>query len=141
MSKVAKLADLVAVLAEKHLKSCDLVDIVSPYKEVCYANVSARLQDYPHAFERSLEFAAQRYGAYVPYLLRDQRLLTICKQAARERFGFDIDFYVDFDDTARYEFEELPDDSISPWSEVGEFEEIDILKGKEQLTYADFGCR
>ena len=141
MSKVAKLADLVAVLAEKHLKSCNLVDIVSPYKEVCYANVSARLQDYPHAFERSLEFAAQRYGAYVPYLLRDERLLFICKQAARERFGFDIDFYVDFDDTARFEFEELPNDSFSPWSEVGEFEEIDILKGKEQLIYADFGCR
>ena len=119
---------MVAVLAEKRLKSCDLVDIVSPYKEVCYANVSARLQDYPHAFERSLEFAAHRYGAYVPYLLRDQRLLTICKQAARERFGFDIDFYVDFDDTARYEFEELPDDSYSPWSEVGEFDQIDILK-------------
>ena len=118
-----------------------MVVIVSPYKEVCYANVAARLQDYPHAFERSLEFAVQRYGAYVPYMLRDQRLLTICKQAARERFGFDIDFYVDFDDTARFEFEELPDDSISPWSEVGEFEEIDILKGKEQLIYADFGCR
>lgn len=116
-------------------------NIVSPSKEVCYANVSARLQDYPHAFERSLEFAAQRYGAYVPYLLRDKRLLSLCKQAARERFGFDIDFYVDFDDTARFEFEEFPDDSFSPWSEVGEFEEIDILKGKEQLSYADFGCR
>ena len=132
---------MVAVLAEKRLKSCDLVGIVSPYKDVCYANVSARLHDYPHAFERSLEFAALRYGAYVPYLLRDQRLLTICKQAARERFGFDIDFYVDFDDTARFEFEEIFDDSSSPWLEVGEFEEIDILKGKEQLIYADFGCR
>ena len=117
------------------------MDIVSPYKEVCYANVSARLQDYPHAFERSLEFAAQRYGAYVPYLLRDERFLTICKQAARERFGFDIDFYVDFDYTARYEFEELPNDSYSPWSEDGEFEEIDILIGKESRTYADFGSR
>lgn len=133
-------ASFVTDIDAKHLHPL-VGDIVSPSKEVCYANVSARLQDYPHAFERSLEFAARRYGAYVPYLLRDQRLLTICKQAARERFGFDIDFYVDFDDTARYEFEELPDDSFSPWSEVGEFEEIDILKGKEQLTYADFVCR
>lgn len=133
-------ASFVTDIDAKHLHPL-LGDIVSSYKEVCYANVSVRLQDYPHGFERSLEFAAQRYGAYVPYLLRDQRLLTICKQAARERFGFDIDFYVDFDDTARYEFEELPNDSYSPWSEVGEFEEIDILKGKEHLTYADFGCR
>lgn len=116
-------------------------DIASPYSEVCYANVSACLQDYPHAFERSLEFAAQRYGAYLPYLLRDQRLLNICKQAARDRFGFDIDFYVDFDDSARFEFEELPEDSCPPWSEIGEFDDIDILKGKEQLTYADYCCR
>jgi hypothetical protein len=133
-------ASFVTDIDAKHLHPL-VGDIVSPYKEVCYANVSARLQDYPHAFERTLEFAAQRYGAYLPYLLRDQRLLTICKQAARERFGFDIDFYVDFVDTACFEFEELPNDSYSPWSEVGEFEEIDILKGKEQLTYADFGCR
>lgn len=116
-------------------------DIASPYKEVCYANVSARLHDYPYSFVRSLEFAARRYGAYVPYILRDQRLLDLCKQAARERFGFDIDFFVDFDDTARFEFEELPEDSCPPWSEVGEFDEIDILKGKEQLTYADYCCR
>lgn len=133
-------ASFVTDIDAKHLHPL-VGDFASPFKDVCYANVSVRLQAYPHAFERSLEFAAQRYGAYVPYLLRDQRLLSICKQAARERFGFDIDFYVDFDDTARYEFEELPDDSISPWSEVGEFEEIDILKGKEQFSYADFGCR
>lgn len=133
-------ASFVTDIDAKHLHPL-VGDIVSPYKDVCYANVSARLQDYPHAFERSLEFAAQRYGAYVPYLLRDQRLLTICKQAARDRFGFDIDFYVDFDDTARFEFEEIPDDSASPWSEFGEFDEIDILQGKEQLIYADFGCR
>lgn len=115
--------------------------IASPYKEVCYANVSARLHDYPHSFERSLEFAARRYGAYVPYILRDQRLLDLCKQTARERFGFDIDFFVDFDDTARFEFEDLLEDACPPWSEIGEFEEIDILKGKENLTYADYGSR
>lgn len=131
-------SSFVTDICAKHLHPL-VGDIVSPYKDVCYANVSARLQDYPHAFERSLEFAAQRYGAYVPYLLRDQRLLTICKQSARERFGFDIDFFVDFDDTARFEFEEFPNDSYSPWSEDGEFEEIDILKGKESRTYADFG--
>lgn len=133
-------ASFVTDIEVKHLHPI-VGDIASPYIDVCYANVSARLQDYPHAFERSLEFAAQRYGAYVPYLLRDQRLLNICKQAALERFGFDIDFYVDFDDTARFEFEELPDDSCPPWSEIGEFDEIDILKGKEQLTYADYCCR
>lgn len=133
-------ASFVTDIEAKHLHPL-FGDIVSPSKEVCFANVCARLQDYPHAFERSLEFAAQRYGAYVPYLLRDQRLLNICKHAARERFGFDIDFYVDFDDTARYEFEELPNDTYSPWSEVGEFEEIDILKGKEQLIYADYASR
>lgn len=133
-------ASFVTDIEARHLHPL-VGDIVSPYKEVCFANVSARLHDYPHAFERSLEFAARRYGAYVPYLLRDERLLTICKQAARERFGFDIEFYVDFDDSARFEFADLPNDSYSPWSEFGEFEEIDILKGKEKLTYADFGCR
>lgn len=133
-------ASFVTDIDAKHLHPL-VGDIASPYTEVCYANVSARLQDYPHSFERSLEFAAQRYGAYVPYLLRDQRLLNICKVAARERFGFDIDFYVDFDDSARFEFEELPVDSCPPWSEIGEFENIDILKGKEQLTYADYCCR
>lgn len=133
-------ASFVTDIDAKHLHPL-VGDIASPYNEVCYANVSARLQDFPHAFDRSLEFAAQRYGAYVPYFLRDERLLTICKQAARERFGFDIDFYVYFDDAARFEFEELPDDSCPPWSEIGVFENIDILKGKEQLTYADYCCR
>lgn len=133
-------ASFVTDIEAKHLHPL-VGDIASPYTDVCFANISARLHDYPHAFERSLEFAARRYGAYVPYILRDQRLLDLCKQAARERFGFDIDFYVDFDGTARFEFEELPVDSCSPWSEVVEFDEIDILKGKEQLTYADYCCR
>lgn len=119
-------------------------DIASPYKETCYANVFARLHDYPHSFDRSLEWAAQHYGAYIPYILRDDRLLSICQQAAKARFGFDIPFYVEFDNRARDEFDgftELPDDSYSPWSEDGEFENIDILKGKEQRCYADFSSR
>ena len=133
-------ASFVTDIDAKHLHPlCG--DIASPYKEVCFANISARLHDYPHSFERSLEFAAQRYGAYVPYILRDQRLLDICKRAARERFGFDLDFYVDFDDTARFEFYDLPENESPQWSEIGEFENIDILKGKEQLTYADYCSR
>ena len=116
-------------------------DIASPYSDVVFANVSARKVCAPYSFDKSLEYAASRYGAYVPYILRDERLLAICRASAREKFGFDISFSVFFDDQALNEFEELPDDSYSPWSEDGEFEVIDILKGKEHLTYADFGCR
>lgn len=115
--------------------------IASPYSDVVFANVSARKDCAPYSFDKSLEFAASHYGAYVPYILRDERLLAICRDAAREKFGLDIGFSVYFHDQALDEFEELPVDSYSPWSENGEFEEIDILKGKEQLTYADFGCR
>lgn len=118
-----------------------VVDIASPYSDVVYANVSARKDCSPYSFDKSLEYAASHYGAYVPYILRDERLLSICRAAAREKFGLDIGFFVYFHDQALDEFEELPDDSYSPWSEDGEFENIDILKGKEQLTYADFGCR
>lgn len=116
-------------------------DIASPYSDVVFANVTARKDCAPYSFDKSLEYAASHYGCYVPYILRDERLLTICRDAAREKFGLDISFSVFFDDQARDEFEELPDDSYSPWSENGEFENIDILKGKEQLTYADFSCR
>ena len=133
-------ASFVTDIAAKHLHPL-VGDIASPYNEVCYANVSVRLHDYPHSFERSLEFAARRYGAYVPYILRDQRLLDLCKQAAFERFCFDIDFFVDFDDTARFEFEDLPEDACPPWSEIEEFDEIDILKGKENLSYAYYCSR
>ena len=115
--------------------------IASPYAAVVIANVSARKDCSPYSFEKSLEYAASHYGCYVPYILRDERLLAICRDAAREKFGLDIGFSVYFHDQALDEFEELPDDSYSPWSEDGEFEEIDILKGKEQLTYADFSCR
>lgn len=118
-----------------------LVDIASPYSEVVFANVSARKDCAPYSFDKSLEYAASHYGAYVPYILRDERLLSICRDSAREKFGLDIGFSVYFHDQALDEFEELSDDSYSPWSEDGEFEEIDILKGKEQLTYADFSCR
>lgn len=116
-------------------------DIASPYSDVVFANVSARKDCAPYSFEKSLEYAAFHYGAYVPYILRDERLLSICRDAAREKFGLDIGFSVYFHDQALDEFEELPDDSYSPWSHDGEFEEIDILKGKESRTYADFGSR
>lgn len=114
-------------------------DIASPYAAVVIANVSARKDCAPYSFDKSLEYAASHYGCYVPYILRDERLLAICRNAAREKFGLDIGFSVYFHDQALDEFEELPDDSYSPWSEDGEFEEIDILKGKEPRTYADFG--
>lgn len=116
-------------------------DIASPYSDVVFANVSARKDCAPYSFDKSLEYAAFHYGCYVPYILRDERLLSICRDAAREKFGFDIGFSVYFYDQALDEFEELPDDSYSPWSEDGEFEEIDILKGKESRIYADFGSR
>lgn len=116
-------------------------DIASPYSDVVFANVSARKDCAPYSFDKSLEYAASHYGAYVPYILRDERLLTICRDAAREKFGLDISFSVFFDDQALNEFVELPGDSYSPWSEDGEFEEIDILKGKESRIYADFSSR
>lgn len=116
-------------------------DIASPYAAVVIANVSARKDCAPYSFDKSLEYAASHYGAYVPYILRDERLLAICRDAARERFGLDIGFSVYFHNQALNEFEELPDDSYSPWSEDGVFEEIDILKGKESRTYADFSSR
>lgn len=116
-------------------------DIASPYSDVVFANVSARKDCAPYSFDKSLEYAASHYGAYVPYILRDERLLSICRASAREKFGLDIPFSVFFDDQALNEFVELPADSYSPWSEDGNFEEIDILKGREALTYADFGSR
>lgn len=116
-------------------------DLASPYSDVVFANVTARKDCSPYSFDKSLEYAASHYGAYVPYILRDERLLAICRDAAREKFGLDIGFSVYFHDQALDEFEELPEDSYSPWSEDGEFEEIDILKGKESRTYADFGSR
>lgn len=120
-------------------KCAILVAIASPYSDVVFANVSARKDCAPYSFDKSLEYAVLHYGAYVPYILRDERLLSICRYAAREKFGLDIGFSVYFHDQALYEFEEFPDDSYSPWSEDVEFEEIDILKGKESRTYADFG--
>lgn len=132
-------ADFVTDISVRNLHPVE--DVASPYSEVVFANVSARKDCAPYSFDKSLEYAASHYGAYVPYILRDERLLQICRAAARERFGLDIPFFVYFDAQAQNEFEELPDDSYSPWSEDGEFENIDILKGKEQLTYADFSCR
>lgn len=132
-------ADFVTDISVRNLHPVE--DIASPYSEVVFANVSARKDCSPYSFDKSLEYAASHYGAYVPYILRDDRLLNICRESARERFGLDIPFFVFFDDQAQNEFVELPDDSYSPWSEDGEFENIDFLKGKEQLTYADFSCR
>lgn len=132
-------AEFVTDICVRNLHPVDV--IASPYSDVVFANVSARKDCAPYSFDKSLEYAASHFGAYVPYILRDERLVTICRDAAREKFGLDIGFSVYFHDQALDEFEELPDDSYSPWSEDGEFEEIDILKGKEQRTYADFGCR
>lgn len=132
-------AEFVTDICVRNLHPVD--DIASPYSDVCFANVSARKDCAPYSFDKSLEYAASHYGAYVPYILRDERLIAICRDAAREKFGLDIGFSVYFHDQALDEFEELPDDSYSPWSEDGEFDQIDILKGKESRTYADFGSR
>lgn len=132
-------AEFITDICARNLNPID--DIDSPYSSVVIANVSARKKCSPYSFDKSLEYAASRYGAYVPYILRDERLISICRAAALDKFGFDIGFSVFFHDQALDEFEELPDDSYSPWSEDGEFEEIDILKGKEFRTYADFGSR
>lgn len=132
-------AEFVTDICVRNLHPVD--DIASSYSDVVFANVSVRKDCAPYSFDMALEYAASHYGAYVPYILRDERLIAICRDAAREKFGLDIGFSVYFHDQALDEFEELPDDSYSPWSEDGEFEEIDILKGKEQRTYADFGCR
>nr|DAL89420.1 MAG TPA: Replication initiation factor [Inoviridae sp.] len=132
-------AEFVTDICVRNLHPVDV--IASPYSDVVFANVSARKDCAPYCFDKSLEYASSHYGAYVPYILRDERLIAICCDAAREKFGLDIGFSVYFHDQALDEFEELPDDSYSPWSDDGEFEEIDILKGKELRTYADFGCR
>lgn len=132
-------AEFVTDICVRNLHPVD--DIASPYSDVVFANVSARKDCAPYSFDKSLEYAASHYGAYVPYILRDERLIAICRDAAREKFGLDIGFSVYFHDQALDEFEELPDDSYSPWSEYGESEEIDILKGKDSRTYADFGSR
>ncbi len=116
-------------------------DIASPYSDVVFANVTARKDCAPYSFAKSLEYAVSHYGCYVPYILRDERLIAICRESAREKFGLDIGFSVYFHEQALDEFEELPDDSYSPWSEDGEFEQIDFLKGKESRTYADFSSR
>lgn len=132
-------AEFVTDLCVRNLHPVE--DIESPYSAVVYANVSARKDCAPYSFDKSLEYAVSHYGAYVPYILRDERLIAMCRDSAREKFGLDIGFSVYFHEQALDEFEELSDDSYSPWSEDGEFENIDILQGKEQLTYADFGCR
>lgn len=132
-------ADFVTDISVRNLHPID--DFVSPYSDVVFANVSARKDCAPYSFEKSLEYAVSHFGCYVPYILRDERLIAICRDAAREKFGLDIGFSVYFHDQALDEFEELPVDSFSPWSEDGEFEEIDILKGKELRIYADFGSR
>lgn len=132
-------ADFVTDICVRNLHPVE--DIASPYSDVVFANVAARKDCAPYSFDRSLEYVASHYGAYVPYILRDERLIAICRDAAREKFGLDIGFSIYFHDQALDEFEEFPDDSYSPWSEDGEFENIDILKGKEFRTYADFGSR
>lgn len=132
-------AEFVTDISVRNLHPLEV--IASPFADVVISNVSARKFCSPFSFEKSLDYAASHFGCYVPYILRDERLLAICCAAAREKFGFDIGFSVHFHDQALVEFEELPDDSYSPWSENGEFEDIDILKGKESRTYADFSSR
>lgn len=50
--------------------------------------VKATLHEYPHTFDRTLQFVVQRYGAYIPYILADKEYVNDCLALCEVRFGF-----------------------------------------------------
>lgn len=54
-----------------------------------------KLHDFPHTFDRTLEWIVDRLGKYIPYILTDQRLVDRCNSACVNAFGFVPEYYLE----------------------------------------------
>lgn len=70
------------------------------------------LYEYPHVFDRTLQYVANKFGKYLPYILADDSLRDFCFKQCAFKFGFVPDFYFEpskpagWDDLIDVDFED-----------------------------------
>ena len=105
--------------------SCD-GDMVSPGRDVLYANIAAKYHEYPHDFESKISYAADKYGKYIPYILQNKELFRRCIVRAYSEYGWDIPIYIEIGGRNKLD-DQLESDELFDCS-VLEYENIDIFK-------------
>lgn len=83
--------------------------------------VKAALHDYPHSFDRSMQYVADHFGHYIPYILMDEKLRKQVFAQCELRFGFAPDYYFETTKPAGWDdLEDIEDETDIPWPlEVG----------------------
>lgn len=89
------------ILLPEGFENAEFVDRVSKNKNFVrnlshdekLENVQAVLHDYPHSFEKSLQYVTERFGAYIPYILADESYRRQAFQACELKFGFCPEYY------------------------------------------------
>ena len=80
--------------------------------------MESKLYDYPHTFDRTLNYVVDRFGKYVPYIVSDPVLLRVCLQRCDVDFGFVPEF--DVVTQGLHEFDDLCDpDPDLPFTSAG----------------------
>lgn len=70
-------------------KTKNFVQLQTPAGQVeAREEVKLRLHEYPHTFDRTLQFIVHRYGSYIPYILADKEYVNDCLALCEVRFGF-----------------------------------------------------
>lgn len=76
--------------------------------------VKAALHDYPHSFDRTMQYVVERFGQYIPYILQDSQLRQLAFDRCEKLFGFVPDFYIEIGQgSGLSELEDVPE---IPWA-------------------------
>lgn len=98
-----------------HSFECHPSEVLDPAVfERLHKVLDARKYEYPHTFDDKLFYMVNMYGKYVPWVLRDQRLLNACYVACAEAFGYDQKFYVEPIEMLNYDVDSDDLDDVSP---------------------------
>lgn len=90
--------------------------------------VHKELHDYPRSFEHTLAYIADRFGAYIPYLIADQEYRNHCFEECERKFGFAPEFYIEQVTPIWKELDDLDEPEFTPF--VGDQLQFEpIVKG------------
>lgn len=105
-------------------KSVILFNSVEPDPSYKIQYTIDQLYDYPHEFNRSLNYVVERFGKYIPYIISDPALLQSCEAACKFRFGFVPEYEIlksrpaGFYDLDGLDDSDFPEEFVFPEQEV-----------------------
>lgn len=123
-------------------------NFVQSGKEANYQNVleftRSQIHEYPHSFERTLNWIVEKLGKYIPYVINDKNYLDRCITSCKNSFGFvpgfeiieSSELFYDIEDDECpfleiYDGKNLPYDIIPEQLNIGQYFEREVTHWDE----------